>query len=114
MSSKVIASLVVFGLITSAQAAAENVTMIITYPSTVSVDGDGPLDLQAELNYDDARMNAPINQPTGFFTMPKVVDTTKADGRFVVTFEDGQTVTVEAASEPHARTKARSATSRGT
>jgi dienelactone hydrolase len=37
-----------------------SVTTLITYPSTISVDGGGPLDLVAELNYDNARSNAPI------------------------------------------------------
>lgn len=32
----------------------------ITYPSSVSVNADGPLDLQAELNYDSMRTHAPI------------------------------------------------------
>ncbi|MGB6222944.1 alpha/beta hydrolase family protein, partial [Haloferula sp.] len=30
------------------------------YPSTISTDANGPLDLLAELNYDDAQANAPI------------------------------------------------------
>ena len=36
------------------------VTSAYTYPSTVTCDADGPLDLVAEINYDGARPNAPI------------------------------------------------------
>jgi len=35
-------------------------TEIFSYTSTVSTDGNGPLDLKAELNYDTARTNAPV------------------------------------------------------
>jgi len=34
--------------------------MIITYPSSVSADGNGPLDLKAELNFDNQKLHAPI------------------------------------------------------
>jgi dienelactone hydrolase len=44
----------------TSRAAAGNVTTIVTYPSSVSSDAGGPLDLRAELNYDDARTDAPI------------------------------------------------------
>lgn len=39
---------------------AGNVTTIVSYRSSVSVDTNGPLDLNVELNYDDARSGAPI------------------------------------------------------
>jgi hypothetical protein len=35
-------------------------TRVIVYPSSVSSDANGPLDLRAELNYDTAHLNAPI------------------------------------------------------
>ena len=41
-------------------AQAGDVTTIVTYPSSVSQDANGPLDLKAELNYDDAQAQAPI------------------------------------------------------
>jgi dienelactone hydrolase len=33
---------------------------LLTYPSSISSDGKGPLDLRAELNYDNSRIGAPI------------------------------------------------------
>lgn len=46
--------------LTSTRTTAESVSNSFSYQSTVSEDGDGPLDLTAELNYDSSRSNAPI------------------------------------------------------
>jgi dipeptidyl aminopeptidase/acylaminoacyl peptidase len=42
------------------RATAASVTAAYSYPSSVSSDVDGPLDLVAELTYDDSREHAPI------------------------------------------------------
>ena len=36
------------------------ITTTYTYKSAVTSDGNGPLDLMAEINYDNGRSNAPI------------------------------------------------------
>jgi dienelactone hydrolase len=57
----VLCGVVLAGLVlTDARLAAAPVTATYTYPSSVTSDAGGPLDLKAELNYDDARQNAPI------------------------------------------------------
>jgi hypothetical protein len=54
------AALLALLLGTASIARAGDVTTIITYPSSVSSDANGPLDLKAELNYDDTRLHAPV------------------------------------------------------
>ena len=54
------------GMLTASEVAAlvpiigTSMTEVITYQSTISSDGNGPLDLVAELNYDTGFVNAPI------------------------------------------------------
>jgi hypothetical protein len=58
------------------------VTTQITYPSTISSDAEGPLDLVAELNYDNARSHAPIAVVMhGFTTVSDNVGTVRTQAQ---------------------------------
>ncbi|MFH1760607.1 MAG: prolyl oligopeptidase family serine peptidase [bacterium] len=52
----VFVSLIIFGSLSHS----ENIRATITYPSTITNDNDGPLDLKAEINYNNSVTNAPV------------------------------------------------------
>lgn len=60
MSKRSTISLLVFLSFAASTADGANVQSNYWYQSTVTTDGGGPLDLLAELNYDDSRSDAPI------------------------------------------------------